>query len=690
MSSMLSYCRQHKFFLIVYISFLVTGLIVFKDYGISWDETACRYEIGLVNHNFIFHGDYETLINNAAKYHGPSFEVLLYETEVIFKIADIRDVFLMRHLLTFLLFALSVFFFYRLCLKIFSDKHLAVLGTIMLILSPRIFADSFYNSKDIGFLSMWIISMFTTLKFLESRSYKTGFISAVVTAFMVDIRIIGIINPIFIGFILLLDIIRNSEKRFQNLKVMTFYALLLIGFIILFWPVMWKNPVGNFIQAFIENSKFPWQGEVLVNGRFFRSDNLPFYYLPLWIGVTTPILYLLLFLSGLFFLSRKIILTRKINLTEGLNLYSFFLPIISVIALHSVLYDGWRHLFFIYPSFIIICICGISYLKDQFKNNLAKNISVIVLSLYGAIIICQMILLHPFENLYFNRIAGKSLKEIKGKYELDYWALSYRNCLEFIAEHDTSSSIWVFGAESSPASDNSFMLNNNDRSRIFTTESPEIANYYATAYRYIRGSIDAAPFYNLTRDEGIIASVYNTRTWSAEIFVDKYLIAQQIKTYEESEEQNKPYVFINEKNSNSNHVEKVDQKIDTAAKTEVRNISINDTAGGLQFYIVATFEAMCDQNADFKFVTEIDSAGDFTTWTDKKNISIVNTTWTRKEVRLSPPNSFSKQCKIKVYILNNNKVKFYVDDISLRLYGVPKELVKNILKKIPKPKGFNE
>ena len=40
-------------------------------------------------------------------------------------------------------------------IKIFNSRFIAILGPILLISNPRIFADSFYNSKDIVFLSFF-------------------------------------------------------------------------------------------------------------------------------------------------------------------------------------------------------------------------------------------------------------------------------------------------------------------------------------------------------------------------------------------------------------------------------------------------------------------------------------------------------------------------------------------------------
>ena len=49
------------------------------------------------------------------------------------------------------------------------------LGSLFLILSPRIFAHSFYNSKDLAFLSFFIISIYTMVRYLEEKTLASIF-----------------------------------------------------------------------------------------------------------------------------------------------------------------------------------------------------------------------------------------------------------------------------------------------------------------------------------------------------------------------------------------------------------------------------------------------------------------------------------------------------------------------------------
>ena len=117
----------------------------------------------------------------------------------LFLINDSRNYFLMRHLINFLIFFISCICFYLLLSRRFTFKF-AILGLIFFILSPRIFADSFYNMKDIIFLSFFTISIFFAIKFLNYPSYKYAFLSSLTCALAIDVRIVGIITPFIIIF----------------------------------------------------------------------------------------------------------------------------------------------------------------------------------------------------------------------------------------------------------------------------------------------------------------------------------------------------------------------------------------------------------------------------------------------------------------------------------------------------------
>ena len=188
--------KKHKLIIIIFfLAFLIIGLISVKDYGISTDELA-QYTLG---HNAIrlMLGNVRDIFNLMNKFHGTAFTITMAVVERALNITDLKTIYAMRHFFSFFLFYASVISFFFLCRNIFGNWKLGLLGSIFLVLSPRIFADSFYNPKDLPFLSAFLIAIFTLNMYLLNKNVKFAVIHGIATGFAAGIRILGIMIPFF-------------------------------------------------------------------------------------------------------------------------------------------------------------------------------------------------------------------------------------------------------------------------------------------------------------------------------------------------------------------------------------------------------------------------------------------------------------------------------------------------------------
>jgi hypothetical protein len=156
----------------LFLILILTGITVYKDYGITWDEEPQR-EIGMValkeiskkTNIKLFNDTQLELIPNISTYkhrdYGPLIEMLLVSLEKIFNVKEFNEIFLLRHLSTYLLFVLGLYFFFKISQKRFNYWKIAVFSLFLLYLTPRIFGNAFYNTKDIGFLTIYTISIYS-------------------------------------------------------------------------------------------------------------------------------------------------------------------------------------------------------------------------------------------------------------------------------------------------------------------------------------------------------------------------------------------------------------------------------------------------------------------------------------------------------------------------------------------------
>ena len=504
-----------------FVAFLLIGLGIYKDYGLSWDENR-NHENGKKSFNYVFKGD-RSLLTYSDRYYGVAFELPLFMIEKILKLETSRQVFLMRHLATFLIFFLGVVFFYRLNKDHFRSWKIGLLGSLLLILSPRLFAESFYNSKDLVFLSFFIISIYTLIQFLEKTSLFRAAVHALVCALMIDVRVLGILVPGLTLFFFVAAKIFTDRSPARTLKkeipALFLFLALTICLMILFWPILWNDPVAQFIRAWRKMSRYPWSRAVLYMGRYLSPESLPWHYIPVWFVITTPLLYTASFAAGLVrsiveIFRRPVSRFRDSQQRDSLLFLAwFFGPLLAVIIFKPVVYDSWRHLYFIYPAFLILSLKGMVILHALLKS--VKWAGRVLAPLFILIILfgltqtaAFMIANHPHQNVYFNALAGK---DVQADWDLDYWGLSYRQALEYILKHDPDQRINIC-VQNAPGQLNSFILKDEDGKRLNYVTDLGQAKYFLSDYRWQKeGYSYSQEFYSITVGRAKIMVVFKLR-----------------------------------------------------------------------------------------------------------------------------------------------------------------------------------
>ena len=435
-----------------FIFYFLIGNLVFDDYPVTPDEELHRingfislkyisnfFSINLDNlYNF---ENIPFLYNDWRKTYGAIFDIPFALYEVFYK-PNIRDLYLIRHYTTFLIFFIATIYFFFLIYKNLQNKRLALLGTLILVTTPRIFSHSFYNSKDILFLSLIIIALYYSINLLRYNNFKSLLLSCIFCALATNIRVIGIYLPflIFLFYFFL-----KKEIDIKSIFIFSLlYFFIYFGSLYIIWPFLWENPFQNFLSIIKESASYPnwWNFNTLYFGKYFSPENLPWHYFPVWFFLTTPFLFFLLIIGGLFIFLKKyliyflnisfkknIFLWRSQN--EMINLFIFlvfFIPVFLVITLNSSLYNGWRHLFFVYPSLIYFSIYGLASIKKILPINFYK-ILLFIVTIQIISNINFIIKSHPVQNVYFNLIAKPF---IENKFPVDYWGLGNKKTIDYL------------------------------------------------------------------------------------------------------------------------------------------------------------------------------------------------------------------------------------------------------------------
>lgn len=479
--------------------YLILGLLIYKDYGISWDEHINRINGGVAaieivrKLNLLDKFDFSHYsIPKFSEYkdrdYGVFFEMILVGFEKIMKLEKKKDIYYMRHLMTFLLFYVSVIFFFRILNRQYGNKVIALIGCCLLVISPRIFAHSFYNSKDIAFLSLSIIALYYAFEFINQRNIRSLIMFCLTSGILIDVRIAGIYLPVLsITIVIIVELV--NKRTGKAISYFLIFAGLTSATIILFWPYLWESPIINFIKAFSRMSKFPWNFEIYFAGSIITAHQVPAWYIPVWIFITTPVLYTIGFISGLYQIGIYSMQAGKniFRSNELLHKYFFaavfFIPLASVIVLGSPLYDGWRQMFFIYPAFILVSVQGLLFIYNFVKkwDNPFATCSLLLIFLTSCILsIVSMVRNHPFQMVYFNDLMkGHAVKN----FEMEYYGLSYIYGFKKVLEIEKSKrNIYLFHGLYSPLSRSFDLMEPEERERFEFAEF-EKAQYFITNYR---------------------------------------------------------------------------------------------------------------------------------------------------------------------------------------------------------------
>ena len=489
-----------KITFLLFIFFFLIGSITFKDYGISVDEEFQRssgfYWLQYVLSFTSFEELKEIVALKKAEiigftlpdvasnqYYGVIFDLPIAFLEIIFKINDPQNYFYFKHFANFLIFFIASIFFYKLLLNRFKNYKVALIGTLFFILSPRIYGHSFYNPKDVIFLSLLVMTFYFCFKLFDKTNFKNFLFFSIFAALSTSQRIYGIFLPLsFIGFYLLS--ILSKKKDLNYLPGIIFLSVSFFIFLILFWPYLWSAPFKNFLLAYKYFAHHDLLNyiKMLFNGEFIKANSVPYTYIFTWIVITTPIVYTLLFIIGYIQIFKRFFikfiniknntfyydLWRSVNEKKDLFiLFNLTFIIFYLITFNISMFTGWRHLYFINIFIIYISTYAFYKMNLNFKSILKKRLLLIFFIFYLIFVSYKMFAYHPYQNIYFNSFFSTTVKNIHKKFEVDYWGLSGIKFLkEILIFEKNKNSIMIGTASYLPLERSIKLLNKKEREKI--------------------------------------------------------------------------------------------------------------------------------------------------------------------------------------------------------------------------------
>ena len=287
----------------------------------------------------------------------------------------------------------------------------------------------------------------------------------------------------------------RPARRQQLMRALTCYFLAFFPLVVLFWPYLWEAPLTRFWACFGSFRRFRQTLNVFYLGQMVSCQRLPWHYLSVWLLVTTPVVYTALFVAGAGGALRGLLMRPVAWLSQAANrrdlLFGVWLlgPLVLVVAIQSVLYDGWRHVYFIYPAFVLLAVrglrAGVQAWQAAAPASAARRLGLVaglLLALGVVHTVFRQVNDHPYQYVYFSFLPGSVAARL---FERDYWGVSGRDGLAWVLAHDRRATIAI--SDTFPHKDllgnNARLLSAADQGRLRFVPHKQ-ADYFIGLYRW--------------------------------------------------------------------------------------------------------------------------------------------------------------------------------------------------------------
>ena len=270
--------RFHSLALIACALFVVAGLVIVDDYGVSFDTRGQR-SLAIDTLNYVLRDDPDPpLLRTHERFYGVAFEAPLFLlTERVLGLEDPRHVYLTRHVLMHLFFLIGGFCCYLLARRLSGDRLVALLVMLLFLLSPRLYAHSFFNSKDAAFASAFVMALLFASRAFDKDSLGAYRWCGAAAGFLINLRIMGAVLLAVVLVFRLWAWFRAEGPAARRRAAATAGVFALWGGVVLFisLPYLWSDPRG--FDARLHGKRLAWVKETCEPEALRRPFRLTLY-----------------------------------------------------------------------------------------------------------------------------------------------------------------------------------------------------------------------------------------------------------------------------------------------------------------------------------------------------------------------------------------------------------------------------
>lgn len=341
---------------------------------------------------------------------------------------------------TWMWFMVGVWALYGFCHETGLNRPMCCLGTMLLYLCPRFFAEGHYNNKDMVLLSLVLTTLWLGVRFLKKPCFLRGALLSLAGAMAANTKIAGAFAWAVMGLCAVVMVTADKRWNRRMVCVAASTVVLFAGFYMLLTPAAWPS-AGEYLAYLFENATgfTRWTGVVVFRNVLFDQvkEPLPRYYLLWMMAITLPLYVFPMAAMGQVTVCLRVWRQKKKALCDPQSLsliaasLCWFVPLFLAAILQPTVYNGWRHFYFAYAGIALLAAHGVNSMI-RFGRHYGGDCGMHVVLLAGVLLFFGwtaggMIKNHPYQHSYYNLLGHP---KSAGVMELDYWELSTKNAME--------------------------------------------------------------------------------------------------------------------------------------------------------------------------------------------------------------------------------------------------------------------
>lgn len=436
-------------YIIGLILLIAVLLLLSGDYGRSWDVEVHEYN-GRKAYDLYFGGwdvpnfthDHDNIT------YGPAVDVVIKLAQGLTpdQIQKFRIRTVLQALLT-LSCLIPVFLISARALP----RPLALIAVALVLGTPAFFGHAFINPKDTMAMSGFLWSLWLVLYCFEKDRPSYGVLVAlgVLLGVTATIRYLTAYVLLLVPLVIVLAQAASGSSANDRLQLRRLeipylgLAILLVVFAITYvlaMPVILisldPHAVLNVVKMF---AHIGWNNDIRYFGGEVSSQRLPWHYLYGYLFAQLPLYYHLFAVTiavAFVVWGRSTLRTFRAYFGERptarttliVLVVSLVVPLLAILIVRPVLYDGFRHVLFIVPLLCMVLYLGFAILLRQ-VGKLGRIVLIGLAAAFWVQSVTAMVRLHPYEYVYYNPLVDPH------GFELDYWGTSFREVAEQLNDY---------------------------------------------------------------------------------------------------------------------------------------------------------------------------------------------------------------------------------------------------------------